>query len=360
MGLAKENLVDALIAYWSEGPRAVDEATRRTCREMVSVLARAMSGSELAALQEAPEEKRSEIESRVGIWLAMRGPRDEAPTTLSQPAASNRAEPPATDLIGSPRAPSAPSAEPPALHIRQSNAGGINVGSVGSVQGGFSLTMPAASGRTRDERPAAVSASSERERIRILFLGANPGDTPHLRLDEEVHAIDRALVTAALGSRCELVQKWAVRVGELQEHLLRTKPNLLHFSGHGSADRSIFLQGEDGLRRPVAADRLARLLGRFSARLRCVVLNACYTEEHGEAIAEQVDCVVGMSTQVSDPVAIRFASAFYQAVASGVSVKEAVEQARADIELGEMDGAEVPILVARRCDPSRVVLVAGG
>jgi len=110
----------------------------------------------------------------------------------------------------------------------------------------------------------------------------------------------------------------------------------------------------------VDADRLARLLARFSPRLRCVVLNACYSRAHGEAIAQHVDCVVGMSSAVPDPAAIRFSAAFYQAAASGCSVQEAWEQARADIELGELGGDELPVLLSRRGDASEVFLVRKG
>jgi hypothetical protein len=322
--MAKEHLVDQLITYWTEGPAAVDEASRKVCREVAGVLARSMSGSEVLAFQEEPEAHRPEIEARVAVWLAMTGSRDE------------------------------PTVGPAGVHVQQTNQGGISFGNVGTLHGGVTMHQPAP---VAERSPA--SSPAEAPKTRILFLGANPSDSTPLRLDEEVRAIDRALTAASLGNRCELAQKWAVRVSELQEHLLKTKPNVVHFSGHGSADRTIALQGDDGTTRPVAAERLARLLARFNQRLRCVVLNACYTKAHGEAIAEHVDCVVGMSTAVGDQAAIRFATAFYLAVASGCSVEEAFEQAKADIELGEMGEDEIPTLLARRCDPGEVFLVQG-
>ncbi|HEY3567439.1 MAG TPA: CHAT domain-containing protein [Thermoanaerobaculia bacterium] len=362
--MEKEHLVGLLIAYWTEGPAAVDEESRRVCREVAGVLARSMSGVELLALQEAPEEHRREIEARVAVWLAMTG--ESASGAAMRDMGSGRPPRPAPEPVpprpvaAAAEPPTAPAASGPGLNIRQKNQGGINLGNVGTVHGGLSLAMPAPSEASRGDRTDAAAKREESQKIRILFLGANPADSSPLRLDEEVRAIDRALVSAALGGRCELAQKWAVRVGEIQEHLLRTKPQVVHFSGHGHRDRSIVLQGDDGLSRPVAADRLARLLARFNQRLRCVVLNACYTREHGEAIAEHIDCVVGMSTAVADRAAIRFSSAFYLAVASGCSVQDAFEQALADIELGEMGGDEVPALVARRCDPAEVFLIKGG
>lgn len=360
------SIVEGLIVYWTQGPAAVEEEDRRACREVAGVLARSMSGVELLALQEAPEEHRREIETRVAVWLAMTGNREEAPPEAAmRDMGSGRPSPPAPEpvpprpVVAAAEPPAAPPASEPGIHIRQKNQGGINLGNVGTVHGGLNLAMPAPVEARRGDRTDAAQ-EEEKRKIRILFLGANPADSSPLRLDEEVRAIDRALVSAALGGRCELAQKWAVRVGEIQEHLLRTKPQVVHFSGHGHRDRSIVLQGDDGLSRPVAADRLARLLARFNQRLCCVVLNACYTREHGEAIAEHIDCVVGMSTAVADRAAIRFSSAFYLAVASGCSVQDAFEQALADIELGEMGGDEVPALVARRCDPAEVFLIKGG
>jgi hypothetical protein len=225
-----------------------------------------------------------------------------------------------------------------------------------AVAAAWSVATAGAVVWTRQSRTAAPQGSNALK-TRILFLGVSPTNLQPLHLEEEIHAIDRALASAALGSQCELVQKWAVRVSELQEYLLSTKPTIVHFSGHGSADRTIALQNDDGTTRPVSADRLARLLALFNTTLRCVVLNACYTKAHGEAIAEHIDCVIGMSTAVSDAAAIRFAPAFYLAVASGCSVKDAFEQAKANIELGELGEDEAPSLVAKQCDPGEVFLV---
>jgi len=351
MGLAKEHLVDALIAYWTEGPGGVSEEDRRACREIAGLLARSLSGAELLAVQEAPQEHRRDIEAQVAAWLASTDDK-RATREIVCDSPGPRPEPSAPRPV--PAAPARSAAVPEGIHIRQKNDGGINIGNIGSIHDGMNLSLPA---REQAGRANPPQAQTEAQKVRVLFLGANPQDTMPLRLDEEVRAIDRALSTASLGHRFELVQKWAVRVDEIQQHMLHAKPNVVHFSGHGSRDRSIALQGEDGRSRPVAAERLARVLARFNQRLRCVVLNACYSQEHGDALIEHIDCVVGMSSAVPDPVAIRFAAAFYQAAASGCSVEDSFEHARADIELGELGGEELPVLLARRCDPAEVFLV---
>ena len=58
-----------------------------------------------------------------------------------------------------------------------------------------------------------------------------------------------------------------------------------------------------------------------------VFLNACYSEKQAKAIAQHVNCVIGMSNAVSDTTAIEFASMFYFSLGFKKSVKEAFDLA---------------------------------
>jgi hypothetical protein len=70
--------------------------------------------------------------------------------------------------------------------------------------------------------------------IRILFLAANPKDTDPLQLGEGVRAIRERLRLADLRDQFVIEQEWAVRVTDLQGFLLQHRPQIAHFSGHGS------------------------------------------------------------------------------------------------------------------------------
>lgn len=275
------------------------------------------------------------------------------------PAAESAATPGAG---GSPSDPGPAPAGSAVQSISGTGNVGFNVG--GSWTGPVHLQMPAQQEGPSPgaSRPVAgggpEAAGREREDpIRILFLGANPTDGVRLRLDREVREIDHALRLADLGGRFELCQKWAVRPSDLQTYLLRHRPDILHFSGHGGPGDAILLEGEDGMTRPVEAVRLARLLAQFNRRLRCVFLNACYSRAQAFAIAREIDCVIGMSNEVLDRAAIRFAAAFYQALAFGCSVKAAFELSGADIEVGELRQDSILQLVAVRRDPDAVRFV---
>jgi len=181
-------------------------------------------------------------------------------------------------------------------------------------------------------------------RIKILFLAANPIDSDRLRLDEEIRQIDQALRQSEFRDRFEIRQHWAVRVSELQNILLRHKPDIVHFSGHGSEASEIYLEDEHGESYAVPGQALGELFRVLRGNIKCVVLNACFSQTQARAIAKAVDCVIGMSQAIGDVSSIRFAAAFYQALAFGKDVRTAFELGKNQIDLEKLPDSETPRL----------------
>jgi len=142
-----------------------------------------------------------------------------------------------------------------------------------------------------------------------------------------------------------LEQEWAVRVSDLQGHLLRHQPHIVHFSGHGSEDGAIILEDQNGRSRPVSPEALKRLFTTLKDNIRCVVLNACFSQIQAKAIAESIECVVGMSTAVLDDAAISFTASFYQALGYGRSINEAFELGCGEIQLHDLGQEDTPQLI---------------
>jgi hypothetical protein len=191
------------------------------------------------------------------------------------------------------------------------------------------------------------------EIIKILFLAANPLDTTRLRIDEETRAIDQTLRQAKFRDRFDIEQQWAVRVGDLQNYLLRYNPHIVHFSGHGSESSGIILEDDFGNSHPVTVRALSQLFSVLKDNIKCVVLNACYTEPQARAIAENIDYVIGMSNAIGDVAAINFATAFYQAIGYGKDIKTAFELACVQIDLAGLDDQDIPKLLTRKSGSER-------
>jgi hypothetical protein len=191
--------------------------------------------------------------------------------------------------------------------------------------------------------------------ISVLFLAANPKDTPALRLDEEIRGIDLALRQSDFRDRFDIKQQWAVHVTDLQGYFLRHKPDIVHFSGHGSASSQIILEDNSGNSHPVSPRALSQVFSILKDNIRCVVLNACYSEQQAQAIAQHIDCVIGMSKAVGDDAAISFAAAFYQGLGYGRNVKTAFDLGCAQIDLENLDEQDTPKLLAS--NPANIIFV---
>lgn len=208
------------------------------------------------------------------------------------------------------------------------------------------------SGVRATQTPAAANPPA-RPTIKILFLAASPLDEAPLRTAEEARAIDLAL---RLAETCtiEIIAHGAVQTEDLQPLLRRHRPQIVHFSGHGSATNAIILQDAKGNRAPVKATALRDLFGLFKEDIRCVVLNACYSDEQAAAIADVIDCVIGMADAISDEAARHFAGAFYGALGAGQSVKMAFAAGCNRLDLSNLEERRKPVLKAARVAPEQM------
>ncbi|WP_414588041.1 hypothetical protein [Scytonema sp. PCC 10023] len=76
--------------------------------------------------------------------------------------------------------------------------------------------------------------SSDTPVKKILIVAANPKQTSRLRLDEEVRDIQEGLERTRQRDKFILRQQWAVRPRDIRRAILDFRPNIIHFSGHGS------------------------------------------------------------------------------------------------------------------------------
>jgi DNA-directed RNA polymerase subunit RPC12/RpoP len=184
-------------------------------------------------------------------------------------------------------------------------------------------------------------------RIRVIFLAADPTDAARLRLGAEVRHIQEKLQLARLRDRITLDQRMAVRTQDLSQSLLDTTPQIVHFSGHGTVDGALCFESEDGSAHPVPPEALASLFREFTDCVQCVVLNACYSDEQARAIAAHIPFVIGMSAAISDSAAIAFAIGFYQGLGAGRSIPQAFQLGVAQIRLQGVPEHLTPILASR-------------
>ena len=212
----------------------------------------------------------------------------------------------------------------------------------------------------RDEAttPRADQTTQWERKCKVLFLAANPEGTNLLMLDEESREIEHKIRAADYRDSLELITKWAVRPDDLLQYLNEFRPQVVHFSGHGSKTEEILLLDANRAPKPVSKSALKQLFSTLKDNIRVVVLNACYSRPQAEAIVEVIDCAIGMKLGIGDDAAIAFAASFYRAIGFGRSVYEAFEQGRTALMLAGIPEQDTPELLTRPgVDPKTIFLV---
>ena len=174
------------------------------------------------------------------------------------------------------------------------------------------------------------------EKIRILFLSANPWTTSRILVDEEAREIFERIQEGPYRERFELHKHAATRTIDLQRLLLLHKPHIVHFSGHGSKKHKIILGGSPGRGKTIDRQGLVEVLALYNHHLRLVLLNACFTKAQARSIAEVIDYSVGTGKGIGDKGSVAFAGAFYRALGFGKSIRDAFDSARAELVLTKM------------------------
>lgn len=205
----------------------------------------------------------------------------------------------------------------------------------------------------------SVAATGEGQaKIRILFLAANPPGTNELQLRKELREITEMIQSAKYRDVLEFVSDWAIRPVDLIGLLHQHNPQIVHLSGHGTTTGEIVLEDSTGTPQPVSTDAMRALFKTLKGNIRLVVLNACYSSTQALAIVENIDCAVGMSTEMENTPAMVFAASFYRALGWGGSVKQAFDEGKTALLLASMPGAQTPELFCRNgIDASQIFII---
>lgn len=198
--------------------------------------------------------------------------------------------------------------------------------------------------------------------IKVLFLSSNPSNTARLLLDEEIREISQRVRRGEYRKLFDIRQAPAVRATDLPYELMENSPEVVHFSGHGTTTGELlFVRDGDNAAHPIPGPTLARVFKQLREKVKCVVLNACFSDQQAQAIVESIPCVIGMSRGVPDTTAVAFAAGFYEALAFGKSIAVAFELRLTQIELTsgvDPQSSNIPKLLVRPGEDAAQIFLA--
>lgn len=197
----------------------------------------------------------------------------------------------------------------------------------------------------------------------ILFFASNPNDTGKLQLEKELVGITSSLQDKQMSFT--IFQKWATKANDVQSEIVKRKPAIIHFSGHGlgkeyagsrgigrpsQEESGLIFQDANGNMKVMQTDELKKMFeifAKYKMKVGTVVLNACYSANQARAIMPYVDYVVGMTTAVGDEAAITFAKEFYGILGETDNVEMAFDLAVNAIGIEGLKDEDTPKLFPR-------------
>jgi hypothetical protein len=177
----------------------------------------------------------------------------------------------------------------------------------------------------------------------ILFVAANPNGY-RLKLDRDIQSIQNSLKLANNREDFCLKALWGATPDSLIQAILEEKPQIVHFAGH-SVHTGILLQDESGQEQFVTTQALANLFNSFKESIDCVVLNACFSQTHAQAIKAHIPNVIGMNNKIHDSAASAFCSGFYKGIFASESIGQAFEIGKNTVGLKGLPDEHVPVLL---------------
>ncbi|MBP5974279.1 AAA-like domain-containing protein [Brasilonema sp. CT11] len=181
---------------------------------------------------------------------------------------------------------------------------------------------------------------------KVLILAAIPDG---LRLDREIRQIEEAIRRAINRDLFEIKIRTAVRPQDIRRAIAEEHPQIVHFCGHGMEDGSLVLEDDGGNHKPVSPTGLAALFKLHANVVKCVLLNACYSEKSAQAISQHINYTIGMNKPIGDRTAIVFAIGFYDGLGyenpdSQDIIERAFEEGLVAIQMEDVSQGQIPNL----------------
>ncbi len=178
--------------------------------------------------------------------------------------------------------------------------------------------------------------------ITILFMASQAKDTNAIAIDNEFKQIEQ-IIQESGNKDIRLFSAWAVSIADLQESLLRYSPTIVSISSHGLKDGIAFEDSNNNYR-IVDAEVLGRLFKFLKGDIKCVILNACLTENTAVEISKHIDYVIGITTEIKDESAIAFSTAFFRAIAFGKDIETAYNLGVLQLDIEKLSDSSKIIL----------------
>ena len=204
------------------------------------------------------------------------------------------------------------------------------------------------------------SQNQSKNKLRVLYLLANPASQGALRTDVEFRLVQDEVRSSKYREKIDLIISPAADAKSILKGINDYRPQIVHFSGHGGQG-SIWLDDgkiHNSVGMAMGFDFLADALAATDSPPRLLVLNACDTLSGADVLLSATEAVIAMSDSISDFGAATFAAQFYAAIASAQPTSVALRQGKIAMKAASLRDSNLPQIIFRQgVDPKNHVLI---
>lgn len=171
------------------------------------------------------------------------------------------------------------------------------------------------------EQDSIEDLQVNQEQKTILMLSANPKNTELSRSRVGAKEIKSALKRSTCNDLFELKNELQIDASDLTQELSAVEPFIMHVTGCENSIENlvlgIFPEGDASLKRETLITDLFQHYG----KIKCVILNGCYSEKQAKEIAQYIDYVIGIGQDITDDDSIYFLDEFYFQIGSMKTIR---------------------------------------
>lgn len=161
----------------------------------------------------------------------------------------------------------------------------------------------------------------------LIHFGCDPLGSPPTYGHRENHFIEEGILRAVGGINIGMKYIPIVTKEVLLSKVISFQPHIVHFSAHGTRSGGLVIENDRGKPTEFPKDKIVELFEIHKGRIECIVLTSCHSQALVNDLSRFIDNVFCLGGVVTSKNANRYVTAFYHAIAMGVSYQDAHKSA---------------------------------
>ncbi len=159
--------------------------------------------------------------------------------------------------------------------------------------------------------------------MKVLLLGSNCKGSKEILVSNEIRKIRKEFAHSSI----QFIDAPYIKRVDIYEKISEFKPEIVHFSGHGTYKTGPLFNGDEFLINtpPPLIDQLIKVLKKGKKYIKLIIFNVCESLTIAKKVSEFIDYTIGIKAIGNDECVTAFSKGFYRTLLKKDSIKNAFD-----------------------------------